>query len=308
MNETTENPRETANIADDSDGYADKTARKQQKTDKRNLAVQRKLQEILKQKEEEDEETQPVQQPEPVKEPGPAPQHVAEPEPVHTETNFATDLNDLEKQIHAKVKQERETRAASQPAQRMPGKPRKADLIESLLKLQEHRPITEHHTYTWYRAKTVPELEKMLADQMGETIENIQNKPAQTMAEDAAKRAGVDPSTEKIKEMAGSALFQVCSVFCKTAELATINFEDKLGTSLEGFSADVNDNREVIEQCLREIYAENSQMLDQYLTPQNRLILTLGTLAVNRAAVNGANLHFKKTQRGASSVTIREVS
>lgn len=228
---------------------------------------------------------------------------VSESRPIHSD-----DISDLEKRIHDKIKQQNPEPVDKQPETPVPvARPRKADLIDTIVKLQECWPIEERHTIGYYRGRTIPELEKLLSVKMNSTISDIQNKPARDMVQDAAKRAGADPNAPDIVKMSGTALFQVCSVFCKAAELATVNFQDSLGTSLAGLTEDVNDQRDIIEQCLAEIYAENSAVMNQYLTPQNRLFLTLGTIAINRAAINSVNMRQKKSHLP-YSVSIRPVS
>jgi hypothetical protein len=90
----------------------------------------------------------------------------------------------------------------------------------------------------------------------------------------------------KRSELGAKALFSFNMIVVKVLELGSINFREKMGTSLEGMTQDVLDNRQQLEEILGEIYQENAEVLTEYLTPLNKYFLLMTGIAGNRLMIN----------------------
>lgn len=163
---------------------------------------------------------------------------------------------------------------------------RKDEIIANIMKLQDQIPNYTVRSKTYYTRKKVAELDMILADLMkrgAETLQGIQ-QPAQ---DDNVINADDLPKVQQVPQFnAGSAMFQFNIIVAQFLEAVSINFEDKIGTNLQGFTMDLVENRKELEECLSEIYVENAEMLNQYLNGTNRYFLLMTSLGGGRLIKN----------------------
>jgi len=157
-----------------------------------------------------------------------------------------------------------------------PPKRMKGQIIDDIIKLETEMG-TNDKPRTFYERMTKGDLEMYLGQISNDAIDMLREDDA--MTEDPEK-------ITKRSEMGAKALFQFNLIVVKVLELGSINFREKLGTSLEGMTKDVIDNREQLEEILGEIYQENAEVLTEYLTPLNKYFLLMTGIAGNRLMVN----------------------
>jgi hypothetical protein len=162
---------------------------------------------------------------------------------------------------------------------------RKDEIIANILKLQDQIPNYTVRSKTYYTRKKVAELDMILADLMKRGAETLQGITS-VSTEDVINADDL-PKVQQVPQFnAGSAMFQFNIIVAQFLEAVSINFEDKIGTNLQGFTMDLVENRKELEECLSEIYVENSEMLNQYLNGTNRYFLLMTSLGGGRLVKN----------------------
>jgi hypothetical protein len=137
---------------------------------------------------------------------------------------------------------------------------------------------TDDKPRTFFERMTKGDLEIYLGQISNEAVDML--READSISEEDPEKI------TKRSEMGAKALFQFNLIVVKVLELGSINFREKMGTSLEGMTQDVLDNRDQLEEILGEIYRENAEVLTEYLTPLNKYFLLMTGIAGNRLMVN----------------------
>jgi hypothetical protein len=184
----------------------------------------------------------------------------------------------------------------------------KPELVASVCKLQDELDV-EKRPRSHFERMNKKELEEYLAwlvnesvnklnDVLPEDAQEIRNKSPEVSGElDGAKASRIAASRSKQIELGAKALFQFNMILCKVAELGSVNFQEKLGTNLEGLTEDVLKNREQLEEILAQIYAEHSETLKEYISPLNQYFLLMTSLSANRALANKAKVEEELKKR-----------
>jgi len=186
----------------------------------------------------------------------------------------AESLIDEIKMENANILQGNDNQEVFKPAK--PAKRMKGQIIDDIIKLETEMG-TNDKPRTFYERMTKGDLEMYLGQISNDAIDMLREEDS--ISEDPEK-------ITKRSEMGAKALFQFNLIVVKVLELGSINFREKLGTSLEGMTKDVIDNREQLEEILAEIYQENAEVLTEYLTPLNKYFLLMTGIAGNRLMVN----------------------
>jgi len=174
-------------------------------------------------------------------------------------------------------------------------KPIKNDLMDKITKLEAALGWDVSETAE-LKKLTVAKLEEKLAnltthglanqyDIIDEKDDSSEGEEEQPMQQRAVLSSNPVKATSK---MGATALFQFNLIVARFAELTTKNFEDKLGGNLDGLCADLTspDVRPELEKILAEIYEENMESIEVYLTATNKYLLFMTGLTANRFAVN----------------------
>lgn len=188
----------------------------------------------------------------------------------------AESLIDEIKMENADILQGNENQEVFKPAK--PAKRMKGQIIDDIIKLETEMG-TNDKPRTFYERMTKGDLEMYLGQISNEAIDMLREGDTITEDEDPGK-------TRDRLALGAKALYNFNLIVVKVLELGSINFREKLGTSLEGMTKDVIDNREQLEEILGEIYQENAEVLTEYLTPLNKYFLLMTGIAGNRLMVN----------------------
>ncbi len=180
----------------------------------------------------------------------------------------------------------------------------KQETVAELMKLQELVDGYIPQSKSWYMRKTVPQLEIIFGDLVQRATNQAQGIPnpppgdtngVSVSGSDAPEQPETQINVENAepyrqphqpKVDAGSTLFHLNIIVSQFCEAVSINYEDKLGTSLKGFTDDVVAKQRELESILAEIYAENSEMLDPMLSGTNKYFLTMIGIASQRLVIN----------------------
>jgi len=168
-------------------------------------------------------------------------------------------------------------------------KPTKPQLIESILKLQDE--LDEHtRQRSHYERMNKAELEEVLAFLTNKAVSrlngDLEEAPLTHETEVSEGMRRDSPKKSLASEHGAKALFQFNWILCKFAEATSVNFQEKLGTNLQGLGDDVLANREHLEEILAQVYAEHSETLKDYISPLNQYFMLMITLGGNRAMAN----------------------
>ena len=187
----------------------------------------------------------------------------------------AESLIDEIKNENADILQDADNHEVFKPISK-PAKRTKSQIIDDIMKLQSEMG-TDDKPRTFFERMTKGDLEIYLGQISNEAVDML--READSISEDPEK-------ITRRSEMGAKALFQFNLIVVKVLELGSINFREKMGTSLEGMTQDILDNRQQLEEILGEIYQENAEVLTEYLTPLNKYFLLMTGIAGNRLMVN----------------------
>lgn len=178
----------------------------------------------------------------------------------------------------------------------------KQGTVAELMRLQELVDGYVPQSKSWYMKKTVPQLDIIFGDLVQRATNQAQGIPNPPVGEGinvSGTNAPAQPQTqvnienaEQYRQQpppkmdAGTTLFHLNVIVSQFCEAVSINYEDKMGTSLKGFTDDVVAKQKELETILSEIYAENSEMLDPMLSGTNKYFLTMIGIASQRLVIN----------------------
>jgi len=164
-------------------------------------------------------------------------------------------------------------------------KPRKEELISSIMQLQELVENYETRPISHYRKMKVAELKGILGDLQNRGTSQIlgESEEVKTMT-DGEK---VERITSKID--GGKILFNMNLMMTQFLEVSSVKLEDKIRTNLYGLTDDVLENRRDLEEALNDIYHENEDWLGSYLSGTNRYMMIMGGLSMKRLIENKKN-------------------
>ena len=196
-----------------------------------------------------------------------------------------------------------------------PSVPKKTQLewdIEKLLKAQGKAGQSKNH----YRKATLAQLQKELADRMSEAAapstpstpskaptppppKNVHfaeqfNTELEFQPSEPGELRDPEEGEEDFSEapmawgndVLGATLFQLNQVLAKTAEAVSVHFTDDLGTSLTGFSDDLQSKEEELTEVLLELYYEHHDTIAPMMTPLAKYGIIMGSSASTVAIAN----------------------
>lgn len=159
-----------------------------------------------------------------------------------------------------------------------PKVPRKQKLIEDIEALYAKMGDAPPMSTSALGKQKIADLQQILA----EAVEKSTLRLAQ-------QKIAVKQETEIDEgriERSAAALYQLNKTLCVMLERGSMALVDKTGVSLEGLTADFEAERETMEALLLSIYADNSAMLDEYLSPSIQWSLMMMRITLGRAAMN----------------------
>ena len=189
------------------------------------------------------------------------------------------------------------------PASLTPGKITKEGVISKIMQLQELVKGYEIRPITQYRRLKLEELKEILAEltnmgakqYLGDEEPDDDSLYDDSQDEDFLnedKNSGLRPTNRRRFEIPGDKiLFNLNLMICQFLEVASVKVEDKLGTNLYGLTDDVLENREALEDCLGQIYAENEEWLSPMLSGTNRYLMIMFGLSTKRMISNKKKPH-----------------
>lgn len=193
--------------------------------------------------------------------------------------------------------------------------PNKTEKINAILDLQDKVDGYIPKSKTYYRNKTVPELEVILSDLMNSAVGQMHGAPPtpaptsysyvkienETVPNKKSQRESISqgipqqppqdggPAEVFAQVQAGSLMYKMHLVGAKAVEFGSFMVEDKMkGVNLEGLSQDVIDEKESLEDALGRLYAENPEVYAKYLTPINNYLLVMSSIISQRYGKNYA--------------------
>lgn len=182
--------------------------------------------------------------------------------------------------------------------QRKKGAPKKADIVEDIKKLaliQQHvLPYTERELSRMKKAR----LQAMLGNMLNDAVDNVNSPPElrkapkyETEDDDSDEMMDDESQEFNYEEPAPSAripsmfaedvgakqLYMLNIMMGKVLEHGTnqvLSKNKRLNNyEIDGFSDNLQENREQLLECYAQIYKQYGQSLGQYLTPVNMVIL-----------------------------------
>lgn len=165
--------------------------------------------------------------------------------------------------------------------------PLKATIIDDILKIDDTR---SRRTLTRMRKS---ELKEILGTSFEQKCEEV-----------------LDVPTPQAPDKILHAMYTCCLGLCNLMEVGTKRFHMYMpgGLVLHNFAekVDVPQNREVILDCLQEIYEKNSQLIKSYMTVETRLLFVFGVSMASSVksykSINEAGLqadpHYQPNRRG----------
>jgi len=159
-----------------------------------------------------------------------------------------------------------------------PKVPRKQKLIEDIEALYAKMGDAPPMSTSALGKQKIADLQQILA----EAVEKSTLRLAQ-------QKVAIKQETEIDEgriERSAAALYQLNKTLCVMLERGSMALVDKTGVSLEGLTADFEAERETMESLLMSIYADNSAMLDEYLSPSIQWSLMMMRITLGRAAMN----------------------
>lgn len=188
-------------------------------------------------------------------------------------------------------------------------KPIKLDLIDKIHKLQHAlgRPqddtaklkflsvaklneklaqLTTKGTNVYFNV--VPEEPEGLIDQTEQPV--VECDDDDNESDDSESGGNILPRARLVTDrLAVQQLFTFNMVIARGLELTTSNFKEQLGgVDCNGLCKDLlePENKELLEEILRQIYKENSKHIKEYLTPFNQYALFMIGATANRMTIN----------------------
>ena len=163
-----------------------------------------------------------------------------------------------------------------------PGKSKatKNDMIAKLMKVQVYQNKYDPYSKSAYQRWKVTDLEEHLGKVSDEVAK------AYTASPDGKTEVRNQQGQVVAKIDGGKALFAFYAMTARVLEKLSITQEDALGTNLDGLTRDIQEERESIEDCLREIYQTHGDVIEKWVSPTSRLLMISLALASGRAAEN----------------------
>lgn len=234
------------------------------------------------------------------------------------ELDALNDGNNVEEDPFSKNKEDEETKKDIKPSKRIkkeeaaeiikeakeaPLKPRegktkllKDDLVSEVLRLQTLLPVKPISKTKLKRMKNA-DLEQKIAE-LTEIGANEYFEPGSSPDEGTVEGGNTEYMPRMREDAAANALFQLNLILASIAESASISYEDKLGSNLEGMRDDMLENREALREALADIYLAHSEMLDNYISPMNRYGMMMLSIAGNRFMANKDKVKKKDGRNG----------
>lgn len=86
------------------------------------------------------------------------------------------------------------------------------------------------------------------------------------------------------------AMFSLNLMIWRVMEVTSVKFEPKIGTSLQGITDDIVENREQMEEIMADIFAEYGEIIGPMMSPLARYGFMMAGLSTNRLLQNKKNV------------------
>jgi len=180
--------------------------------------------------------------------------------------------------VPAQEQEQKQDPSVNAEAPARQSKSKKQALIDDITKLYDAMKKPCPMSLAKMKKTKNTELEELLARAVTESTKQV--------AEQKVVEKQVEAKNEVNSTAAASALYALNKTIIVALEKTSMMFQDKIGTSLEGWSADVDLERKELERILLLIYLDNQEVLETYLSPACQWTIFMIRTAGTRAATN----------------------